>query len=1345
MSIIGHIGEYDSSKEEVVSYMERVVMFLEANGIETPARKRSVFLTTVGAQTYKLLRSLSNNKPQDKTFEELQELLITHLQPRPNVIAQRYKFFKRDRLPNESVSDYLAELRNLCEFCEFGDKLDEYIRDRLVCGINSERILQKLLSIKDLTLKTASDHAIAIETARKDCMEIQGRSAQGSSMDGQGAINKVESSPRRGSRRECFRCGDPRHMADTCPFKLKECFGCKKVGHTRRMCRSSEFRSEHERKERRRSEKDCHNVDVADHVADPVESLETWSLYPLVDVDFSRNDPAVVALQLNHCTVMMELDTGAAVSVMSLSAYRRVKKGKDELQETSLRLRTYTGELVRPAGVGMVDVSYQGQKCELPITVVKGNVPTLLGRDWLKTLKLDWTKLFPVVADIKTVSKCMSTEVEKLVSSFADVFSSKLGCLKDFKVHIPVPSDAQPRFFKARPVPYSLRARVEKELCKMEEQGIWKKVTYSKWAAPVVPVLKDSRDAGGAVRICGDYKLTVNQIAPLDTYPIPNINDQLASLVGGEKFSKLDLSQAYQQLEVDEETQELLTISTHRGLYQPKRLQFGVHSATGIFQRVMDQKLMGIPFVHVRVDDILVSGRNDAEHLENLKKVLKALSDAGLTLQSSKCSFLQAEVVYCGHIISKEGIKPMLTNVEAVTKAPFPTNVTELRAFLGMVNYYHGFLSNLSTVTEPLHNLLRKDVSWEWSKNCEEAFASLKKMLSEAPLLTHFDPSKPIQVHCDASPYGVGCVLSHVMLDGSERPVSFCSRTLSSAERNYAHIEKEGLSLVYGVKKFHQFLFGHNFTLVTDHKPLLGLFSECKGLPSRSSARILRWALLLAAYNYKLEYRPGSQHGNADGLSRLPLDFEPADVSGQVAQVRMLELTSSPVTEREVRQATRRDPVCSKVLCRVLEGWPSSVDSDGLADFKIHKDELTTESGCVLWGSRVLIPRGLQGRVLEMLHAVHPGMSRMKALARCYVWWPGIDREIETMIRSCLTCQQNQAKPPGAPVHPWEHPEAPWERVHVDFAGPLDGKMYLLLVDAFSRWLEVIHVKAPSSQVTVQKLRRVFATHGLPSIVVSDNGTAFTSEVFAAFMMKNGIHHVRTAPYHPASNGQVERYVRTFKESLKTLEGDDVETKLDRLLFHYRTTPHSVTGSSPAELLMHRKLRTPLDQLRPGRAPQRKAQEFKQRTSSHLREFENGDQVLTVNFSTRNRCKWLPGTVCRRLGSTNYEVQLVEGGTVHRHIDQMVLNHTDQRRKSVFTEPELLDQHDVTAATGPAEEGSSSTCLVPISVQDQPVPSTATTEAALGDSVVLPEATDDVPPRRSARERRVPARYADYQ
>uniref|UniRef100_A0AAQ4PHJ0 Gypsy retrotransposon integrase-like protein 1 n=1 Tax=Gasterosteus aculeatus aculeatus TaxID=481459 RepID=A0AAQ4PHJ0_GASAC len=345
------------------------------------------------------------------------------------------------------------------------------------------------------------------------------------------------------------------------------------------------------------------------------------------------------------------------------------------------------------------------------------------------------------------------------------------------------------------------------------------------------------------------------------------------------------------------------------------------------------------------------------------------------------------------------------------------------------------------------------------------------------------------------------------------------------------------------------------------------------------SPRVQRWATLLRAYEYKIIYKPGKEHANADALSRLPLpQIGEEDDTDQVLMLEVMD--DPPITTAQVKQWTARDETLSQVLVWCLKGWPREVDAR-YKPYSQRRLELSVKDGCVLWGARVVIPQRGRKAILQQLHHTHPGISRMKGLARSYVWWPGMDSEIEKEVQSCHTCQENRNLPAGAPLHPWEWPETPWSRLHIDYAGPFLGKMFLVIVDAHSKWIDVYPATTATSQVTIEKLRQCFSIHGLPQTLVSDNGTGFTSQEFKAFMNQNGIQHITSAPFHPASNSLAERAVQTFKQGIKKIKGDTLETKVARFLFNYRITPQTTTGLSPAEMLMSRRLRSTLDLLLP--------------------------------------------------------------------------------------------------------------------------------------------------------------------
>ena len=572
-------------------------------------------------------------------------------------------------------------------------------------------------------------------------------------------------------------------------------------------------------------------------------------------------------------------------------------------------LKTYTDEKIPVVGQLNVHVEYLQQTASLVLLVVAGNGPALFGRNWPRYIQLDCKAIHAITRDTGTPA------VQKLLNDFEVLFSDKLGTITKYEASLEIRANARPKFYGPRPVPFAIKPALDEALDRLEVSGVMEKVAHSKWAAPIVAVPKN-----GKFRICGDYKVTVNQVLDIDQYPLPTPDQPFATLAGGQKFTTLDLSQAYQQLLLEEESKQYVTINTHRGLYHYTRMPFGIASTPDIFQKLMDTVLQGIPHVICYIDDILVTGTDDKDHLRNLAEVLQ---DQGFRLRKEKCSFLQDSVDYLGHRIDAEGLHAHPDKIAAVVDAPKPCNVSELRAFLGMVNYYRKFIPNLSTLLQPLNSLLQPSKPWKWSEKCTEAFTAAKQAISTTRVLAHYDPKLPLTLAGDASGYGIGAVISHILPDGSEKPIAFASRSLSPSERNYSQIEKEA---IYGVKKFHQYLYGGKFGLITDHKPLLAILGPKKGVPSLAAARLQRWA----AYTYDTQFKSTTNHANADGLSRLPLpaQHDTTLISTQTTTIfNMSQIEALPITATHIATATRKDKVLSKVCYYTKNTWPTEVST----------------------------------------------------------------------------------------------------------------------------------------------------------------------------------------------------------------------------------------------------------------------------------------------------------------------------------------------------------------------------------------------------------------------------------
>ena len=946
---------------------------------------------------------------------------------------------------------------------------------------------------------------------------------------------------------------------------------------------------------------------------------------------------------LDGCPVAMEVDTGASVSIMAEKVFRRLWP-KRTLSPSKVRLCNYNKTTISVLGTCKVNVNYQGHTEHLPSVVVEGSGPSLFGRDWLRFIVLDWKSINTVITK--------RDSLQSLLDKYADIFEAGLGRLKGFKATLHVHPHASPKFCKPRVVPYALRDKVHAEIDRLVQEGTLEPIDVADWAAPIVPVLKSDKSS---VRICGDFRMTINPVSKLDNYPLPKVEDLFALLNKGKFFSKLDLSQAYQQLPLDEHSKQYLAINTQKGLFRYTRLPFGVSSAPGIFQQVIEAVLKGIKNVAIYLDDILVTGSSVEDHLATLEEVFVRLQQAGLRVQKNKCEFLKPSVTYLGFMIDEHGLHPVASKVDAIHNAPSPASVQEFKSYLGLLTYYSKFLPNLSSTLAPLYSLLRKNQPWLWGKAQQDAFEYSKSVLTTSSFLTHFDPTLPLILACDASDYGIGAVLSHPhrMPDGTERPIGYASRTLNQAEKNYSQVEKEGLSCIFGIKKFHAYLLGHPFEIITDHKPLLALFRETGNFNCQASARIKRWALFLSSYT--LSFRRSTEHGNADALSRLPLPVTiPIDSQPPELILLFQHLNDSPVTAEDTATWTRRDPLLGRVMHYIQQGWPTTLDDPKYQPFIARSTELSVENNCILWGNRVLIPQPGRQAVLDELHELgHPGICKMKSLARMYVWWPGLDKDIEQSVRLCNPCQLVQASPPPVPISPWRWPSRPWVRLHLDFAGPLENQMFLILIDAHSKWIEAFPTTNSTLTTVIRYLRATFARFGLPQTIVTDNGPCFVSDEFENFLQQNGIGHIKSAPYHPASNGLAERAVQIIKRGLKKVTEGDIQTRLAKVLFSYRVTPQATTGVTPTELLLGRRVRTKLDMLKPkcSERVEKKQEKYSYNERAKNRVFENGMKVYVRDFIGKQ--KWLQGEIVQVLSKSMYCVCLSNGHERSCHADHI--------------------------------------------------------------------------------------------
>lgn len=791
-----------------------------------------------------------------------------------------------------------------------------------------------------------------------------------------------------------------------------------------------------------------------------------------------------------------------------------------------------------------------------------------------------------------------------LLDEFSDVFSQGPDDIGRTNVvcHKIMTRDATPIRQPPRRVPIHRREQVGEMIKSMLKNEIIVP-SESPWSSPVV--LAKKKD--GSLRFCVDFR-RLNDITVKDAYPLPRIDTILETVAGAKYFSTLDLACGYWQVEIASEDRQKTAFSTENGLWEFTVLPFGCCNGPGTYQRLMDRVLSGLQWetCAVYLDDVIVWSSTIQEHTIRLREVFTRLREAHLKLKPSKCHLLKSEVSFLGHRISEAGIATDPGKVEAVRDWPTPRNVEQLRTFLGFASYYRRFVKGFADIAAPLHRLTQKGLRFVWSDACDFAFNHLRHKLITAPVLSAVRHDGDFILDTDASDTGLGIVLSQLQNE-EERVIAYASVSLSKRERQYCVTRRELLAVVYGTKHFRHYLLGRPFLIRTDHNSLRWLRSF-----KNPEGQVARWLERLAEFEFTIQHRPGKSHANADGLSRI------CRQCGQQAEEKTT-LPVSNITPEEtsnqwnptwtvdfVQRSQEEDADISVIMKWLQEGpRPSRQTVSGYGTV-VHSlwaqwDRLILSTSGVLYRRwteegrvvkyQLVTPKSFREEIMKALHdsvtGGHLGRFKTTEKIRERFYWPGWQTDVELWCRQCAGCAAR--KPPAA------QPRAPMvvrasgyplQRIAIDLLGPLPrterGNKYIVVIaDYFTKWTEAFALPNMEAGTVAAKIVEEFICRfGVPTEIHTDQGRQFESKLFAEMCSMLSIKKTRTTPYHPQSDGLVERFNRTLGAMLSQYVNDhhtDWDEHLCYVMLAYRSSIQETTRFTPHFLMFGREVRLPID------------------------------------------------------------------------------------------------------------------------------------------------------------------------
>ena len=950
-----------------------------------------------------------------------------------------------------------------------------------------------------------------------------------------------------------------------------------------------------------------------EEVVGPGTQSEIETVIEAVSTVKGRQRPWLLHLDVSLGEATMAtamIDSGSTVSLVDASLANRAKLDVDRSNRP--RLTVANGNPMRVEGTSQVGMVVAGLKVTHTLLVTPQSVhPLLLGLDFLEkvgarvdyatnsftmsgvTTKLvkgriigsgvsmlkaapphpvGWSEMPLKDIDLSKVSsnvtKVDAGRLKALIEEYHDVFARDndfpgVASTPDFSMKIELSRDAKPMSQVIRKANPNVQKDMERTLAKYLAADIIEECSSPWNSRPLMVRKKD-----GSYRMAIDYR-QLNKETVRDLYPMPTDTEVAAHLVGAKFYTVMDMVSGYHQILIDELSRDLTAFGTGHMQFRFRVMPFGLTNAPAKFNRWMDTVMKGLKGrgVVVFMDDILVYSETVDGHLSTLRKVFTRMRQHSAHFKAKKCDFMRDRIDFIGHTFSSKGVEPSSLKTESIRLFPRPTDVTELRRFLGLVGYYRKFIKNFSAVAKPLTEMTKtekaRSVRGPWPPDAMTSFDALRNALATAPILAHPSWDRPFEVHTDASDVGLSGILHQRDDEGRERVIAYASRGLHGSEPGYLPYERELLAIAWALDHFRFYIRGSKTIVKTDCGALPGLVKK-----EPANSRVFRWLLRMAEFDYEVAHRSGKSNPHADALSRKPTESSVGDRADADCGIRPVLAIEEDEADETV-QPTEPDP-CTFAGPHNFQGEPLPTseemkrlqDCDKDLQTRALKGEYGRGNQDVLVKSfvnptgglsqRVVVPEAARLRVLYHYHGApitaHVGTGKCVAALKRRFWWKGMGQDARRWIRSCLLCAKRKRTrhvgrgPLGSIVK-----GLPMRTVYIDIVGPLPqtdrGNVWILtMVDSFTRF--PIAIALPNRQSTTVAraiFEHLICMFGLPRVIFSDRAKEFGATL-RAVCLKLGISKIETTGYQPQANGQVERFHRFLNETLTVL----ADTKVKR-------------------------------------------------------------------------------------------------------------------------------------------------------------------------------------------------------